>query len=66
MFINDYAQLKENILSSNFLWHGHIEIFFEVVKATGYPFFSWNGRVYKVEDGRLSFSDTGLLIKDFK
>jgi hypothetical protein len=66
MFINDYAELKENILSPSFKWHGNINVFFEVVKITGYPFFVWNGKVYKVENGQLDYTDTGKMMKDFE
>lgn len=64
-FINDYAELKENILLPSFKSFGNINEFFETVIQTGYPFFSWGGKVYKVEDGQLDYTDTGKMIKDF-
>lgn len=66
MFINDYAELKSNVLNPNFKWHGTIDKFFNVVIQTGYPFFSWNGRVYKVEDGQTRYTDTGKVIEEFE
>jgi hypothetical protein len=66
VFVNDYAKLKSNILSPSFKWHGHIDKFFNIVCTTGYPFFEWNGKVYKVENDQINYSDTGLKIDDFE
>jgi hypothetical protein len=65
-YVNDFALIKENILSPNFAWHGTVDNFFRVVKASGYPFFSWNGRVYKVNDDKLGYTDTGFTIDQIK
>jgi hypothetical protein len=66
MFTNDYAYLKENVLSPSFKSYGNISVFFKTVVQTGYPFFVWNGSVYKVEDGQLGYIDTGKMMKDFE
>lgn len=65
-FINDYALIKSNILNPNFKWHGEINKFFEIVKLTGYPFFTWNGRVYKVLDGQIDYEVTGFIIDEIE
>lgn len=65
-FINDYALIKSNILNPNFKWYGDRDRFFEVVKQTSYPFFLWNGRVYKVLDGQVDYEDTGLTIEEIE
>jgi hypothetical protein len=66
MFLNNYAELKENVLSPSFKSYGSINTFFKTVVQTGYPFFVWNGKVYKVEDGQLGYIDTGKMMKDFE
>jgi hypothetical protein len=66
MFINDYAELKTNVLIPSFKWYGDINVFFKTVVQTGYPFFAWNGRIYKVDDGQLGYTDTGKMFEDFE
>lgn len=41
---------KEEILLSKYIFVGHIDNFFKVVKQTGYPYFEWNDMVYKVDE----------------
>ena len=41
---------KEEILLSKYIFIGNINIFFELVKQTGYPYFEWNDMVYKVDE----------------
>lgn len=48
--VNIFRLGIDSILNPNYSWHGHIDNFFEIVKTTGYPYFSWNGEVYKVND----------------
>lgn len=69
--MSEYAELKSNVLSPSFKWFGHIEAFFEVVKLTGYPFFQFNGKVYKVVNhpsfpAYPIYQDTGKMIEDFE
>lgn len=50
--------LWSQVLYSRYKTHGSIGRFFEVAKITGYPYFEWNGRIYKVLDDK-KFEDTG-------
>lgn len=43
-------------------WLGHIENAFDIVKPTGYKYFTWNRYIYKVIGD--SWKCTGLLQRD--
>jgi len=63
---NEFALDIESVLSSNYKWHGNIEVFFKLVKATGYPYFSWNGVIYKVNDYQYGYEQLDLTIDDVR
>lgn len=58
----------KNVIHGNHqLSFGHIDNFFnQVVVPTGYPYFIWSDRVYKVEDryNTIRFTDTGYTVND--
>lgn len=56
----------ESILNSNYTWHGDIDKFFKKVKATGYPYFLWNGAIYKVNDYQEGYERLNLTIEDIR
>jgi hypothetical protein len=63
-WINDYAIIESNILSPNFKGFGTLDNFFNTVIATGYPFFSWNGKIYRVKDYQDGYEDTNITIEN--
>jgi hypothetical protein len=62
----------QSVLNPNYKFHGDIGTFFLVVTQSGYPYFLWNDRVYKVMKSdrtamvNRSYVDTGLLVGDIK
>lgn len=54
--------LKEQVIKPAYHF-GHIDRFFnEVVKPSGYEYFEWNGRVFKVN--KRPYESTDILYKD--
>ena len=52
--------------SPNRAWFGHIEDYLKIVENSGYIYFHWNGRIYKLITIKenLSYEDTGLKVDD--
>lgn len=48
--VNIFRLGIDSILNPNYSWYKSIEDFFDIVKKTGYPYFAWQGEVYKVND----------------
>lgn len=48
--MGDFKLTWEETLSADYRLSSSISDFFEIVKATGYPFFEWNGLIYRVFD----------------
>ena len=47
-------------------WYGHIDYAMKKAYECGYPLFSWNGRIYEIEENKtmgilLGCTDTGWL-----
>lgn len=51
---------KEEVLLSKYVFVGHIDNFFKLVKQTGYPYFEWNDMVYKVDQDTYKITDTNI------
>lgn len=61
--INGY----ENVFNTNHALHGHITIAFNLAKELGYPFISWNGRVYDMKEKEYgTLEELGLNSKEDK
>ena len=52
---------KHEVLSSQYATVDHIDWFFKTVLDTGYLYFEWENKVYKVSKARRSYEDTGFL-----
>ena len=63
---NDYNLDIEAILNPNFKWHGDLYKFFKLVVDTGYPYFSWNGWIYKVNDYQEGYEKLNVTIEDIR
>jgi hypothetical protein len=65
MIIKQQSNIKkEEILLSKYIFVGHIDNFFKVVKQTGYPYFEWNDMVYKVDEN--TYKTTNININEVK
>lgn len=52
----------KQVLNPNFDWHGDIDSFFDnCVRKTGYPYFMWNGRIYRVDKSSMFPSTWGYV-----
>jgi hypothetical protein len=65
VFVNDYPPLKVNVFKPDFGSYSSREQFFQMVCLVNYPYFVWNGKVYKVNDDQIGYIDTQLMYKDF-
>lgn len=46
--MGDYCISWRDVFDGSNKWYGHIDYCFDVVKQTGYKYFTWNGLVYMV------------------
>jgi hypothetical protein len=54
-----------NVLDFRYNWHGSRDYFFRtVVEPSGYPYFLWNDRVYKVTKNSNWYEETEYTIDD--
>jgi hypothetical protein len=65
MTMNKRPTWKE-IIQSSYAKHGtRNQFFIHIVKPTGYPYFEWNDRIYRVI-GWDDYEDTGLTVEDIE
>lgn len=54
-----------NVLDYRYNWHGSRDSFFKtVVVPSGYPYFLWNDRVYKVTKDDKWYEETNYTLQD--
>jgi hypothetical protein len=66
LFVNDYPLVRENVLNPIFKSYSNIEHLFQATCSVSYPYFAWNGKVYKVNDGQIGYTNTSVNVKDLK
>jgi hypothetical protein len=55
---------KSEVLSSRYATIDHIDWFFKITLDTGYYYFEWKDKVYKVSKARRSYEETGFLYSE--
>lgn len=64
--INIYKLGIESILNPYHGWHRGIDEFFKLVKQTGYPYFMWQGELYKVNNFQDGYMKLDTTIEDIR
>lgn len=55
---------KSEVLSSQYATVDHIDWFFKITLDTGYYYFEWKDKVYKVSKARRSYEETDLIYSE--
>lgn len=64
--VNIFRLGIDSILNPNYGFHKNIEDFFELVKVSGYPYFAWDGVIYKVSNYQEGYTKVKMCFDDIR